>query len=57
MEYDNTFLLMHTHLRCRDVASERPGGAAPGNLPAPPGNFAHHTFLGKYKPPTNLSAT
>ena len=29
----------------RDVASERPGGAAPcRNLPA---HFAHHTFLGK----------
>ena len=42
----------------RDVASERPGGAAPpGNLQAPPGNFAHHTFLGTFKPPTNLLAT
>ena len=41
-----------------DVAGERPRGAAPpGNLPAPPGNFAHHTFLGKFKPPTNLVAT
>ena len=30
----------------RDVAGEHPGGAAPpGNLPAPPGNFAQHTFL------------
>ena len=39
----------------RDVASERPWGAAPpGNLPAPPGNFANHTFLGKFKPATNL---
>ena len=42
----------------RDVVSERPGGAAPpGNLPAPPGNFAHHTFLGKFKPLANLLAT
>ena len=30
---------------CRDVASERPGGAAPpGILPAPPRKFAQHTF-------------
>ena len=42
----------------RDVAIESPGGATPpGNLPAPPGNFTHHTFLGKFKPPTNLLAT
>ena len=42
----------------RDVASERPGGAAPpGNLPTPPRNFVHDTFLGKFKHPTNSLAT
>ena len=34
----------------RDVASERPGGAAPPrNLSAPPGKFAHHTFCGSFQ--------
>ena len=50
-------LSMNLQTRPRDVASECLGGAAPpGNLPAPPRNFAHHTFLGKFKSPTNLLA-
>ena len=51
-------LSMNLQTRHKDVANECPGGAAPsGNLPAPPRNFAHHTFLGKLKFPTNLLAT
>ena len=50
--------VIRNYVTIRDVASERPGGAAPpGNLPAPPGNFTHQTISGKFKTPTSLLAT